>query len=1056
MLSYEQTGQIVSKRPLYSFALFLALTLLIAAQGFLLVPARLGALGEGLSPGAPFLLAGIFHLSGLTSLAAVLRARSKERERFLLLFPLLATFILFALYARARFVIETLILAGAVGGLAFLLRRPAREEGYLRDVFLGVVSLVNVLAGIALLAAIPAPLSPHYAPAAPWLPVLGALFLLGGIAGGYAFFVPTSGLRKPFLATLTFPWLAWSLTFAINLSLPILLPSILLALTLLLHDAIPWQQIALPPQDVLGRRLFTRASMAFTAILIILTILLDQITSPSHHDLAFLFGLGMSITGIYALATAAMAINSLMAQLGDSERPDGLTLPQPMALGQRLSRLIEPFSLSHQHLRSRLRQLEKQLLLLSQQAEVEKRRATQLSLLRELSQQLETPLDPPVMAQLTVNTLQQAFDCPLASILLYDEERRELVSLATAGEAAATVPAGYRQHISKGVMGRAARKRKTQVVNDTRLDPDHFSLEGQNFLSELAVPLVYHGHLKGVLILAESRPNAFNSKDVSTVETVSAELMRAWERTSYHHRLTSLIQAGISLTALREPTEALQEIAAIARQTLDARFTFAILIDRERNFTRTAHAGYAPALLKSLHNDPARDTLLQAALNAAQPFRVRDLRKFRHASHITLDHSGFRSLLATPIRLRRLTIGAILAFGKHGELFFTENDESLAGLLASQAAATIESSWLYQQLRSSLATTTLLYQLSFRVIQSEKPEEAAATIAETTYQLSNALRAGIVLFAPDQKTIEAELIMDSSGPHRGKEHPLDIINQALETGQSIILSPEPSLIRLCFPLQTPLRKYGALWLDTSESHWNNSRYTSDLQTLVNQATIALERALLLVESRQHAQALENAYRELETTYDRTLAALMAALDARDRETEGHSWRVAQIACRLGEALGLSPEERKALERGSLLHDIGKIGISDTILHKPGPLSADEWKIMRLHPEIGARIVEDIPFLQDTLPVIRYHQERWDGSGYPIGLSGTDIPLLARIFAVADAFDALTSNRPYRGRISAKEALRFLREQAGILFDPQIVSLFEKLIAEGKMDDLITL
>jgi putative nucleotidyltransferase with HDIG domain len=219
---------------------------------------------------------------------------------------------------------------------------------------------------------------------------------------------------------------------------------------------------------------------------------------------------------------------------------------------------------------------------------------------------------------------------------------------------------------------------------------------------------------------------------------------------------------------------------------------------------------------------------------------------------------------------------------------------------------------------------------------------------------------------------------------------------------------------------------------------------ANMQTLVNQATIALERSILLSESRQQAKQLEAAYAELEITYDRTLTALMSALDARDRETEGHSTRVSRLACLLGERVGLSSHQLKALERGALLHDIGKIGINDSILHKPGKLTDDEWRIMRIHPDIGARIVEGIPFLQETLPVIRYHHERWDGSGYPVGLRGNASPIQARIFAVADVFDALTSSRTYRKKSSPDEAVEYLREQAGSLFDPTVVETFASL------------
>jgi putative nucleotidyltransferase with HDIG domain len=147
---------------------------------------------------------------------------------------------------------------------------------------------------------------------------------------------------------------------------------------------------------------------------------------------------------------------------------------------------------------------------------------------------------------------------------------------------------------------------------------------------------------------------------------------------------------------------------------------------------------------------------------------------------------------------------------------------------------------------------------------------------------------------------------------------------------------------------------------------------------------------------------------------------------------------------LAEEIGLSGQQLKAIERGALLHDIGKIGISDTVLHKPGKLTDEEWKVMRIHPDIGARIVEGIPFLQEALSIIRYHHERWNGSGYPIGLKKEEIPIQARIFAVADVFDALTSRRSYRTKSSAEEAIQYLKEQSGILFDPLIVEALMRL------------
>jgi putative nucleotidyltransferase with HDIG domain len=625
------------------------------------------------------------------------------------------------------------------------------------------------------------------------------------------------------------------------------------------------------------------------------------------------------------------------------------------------------------------------------------------------------------------------------ALFLYEPDHQEFIVLASAGQKTSLIPPGYRQESNAGLIGRTTRTRKMTMVNDTQLDPDFLQLEDDHTLSIISVPILQHGHVKGVLEICSEKTYAFGSADASVVEGVAAELMRAWERASYHQRLTELIQAGISLTTLMDPQAAVQEIAVIARNTLEAQFVFVTLLDQQGNFSRTASAGEAAKLLGSLKTNPADEPLMRAALNATKPFRVRDLRKYSSEKKLEIDHTGLRSVLAIPIRLHRLSIGAILAFGKQEGIFFSENDESLADLLSSQAAASIESSWLYQELRNTLNITSMLYQLSVDVIQTEELSKAAELIAQAAHKVTRSRETGIVLLTKDGR-VQAEVEIDAKGLHTRREHPVETIDQAIMTGQSIIVSIESGSL-VCYPLLTRGRTYGALWMNIPESRGQNF---ANLQTLANQAAIALERSILLSESRQQAKQIEAAYAELEITYDRTLTALMSALDARDRETEGHSIRVSRLVCMLGEELGLNGHQIKALERGALLHDIGKIGIHDSILYKPGKLTDEEWQTMRIHPDIGARIVEGIPFLQDTLPVIRYHHERWDGTGYPLGLKENDIPVTARIFAVADVFDALTSNRTYRRKSSTEEAIQYLIEQAGSLFDPSIVHALTRL------------
>jgi putative nucleotidyltransferase with HDIG domain len=620
-----------------------------------------------------------------------------------------------------------------------------------------------------------------------------------------------------------------------------------------------------------------------------------------------------------------------------------------------------------------------------------------------------------------------------------EDRAQDYVVLAAAGKAASVIPPGYRQSASSGLGGRTNRLKKTQMVNDTELDADFISLDKEKTLSVISIPILQHGHAKGILEICAEKKYAFSSLDVAIAESVASELMRAWERSSYRQRLTELIQAGISLTTLLDPQAAVQEVAVIARKTLEARFVFVNLLDQQGNFSRTAFAGEAPKLLTALNANPEDEPIMHAALNATKPFRVRDLRKYSSIRKIEIDHPSLRSVLAIPIRLHRLSIGTILAFGKQEGIFFSENDESLADLMSSQAAASIESSWLYQELRNTLTITSMLYQLSVDVIQTEELSMAAELIAQVAHKVTNSKETGIVLMTRDGRK-EAEVEIDAKGLHTHPEHPMETIDQAMQTGQSIIVSMETGSL-VCYPLLTRGRTYGALWMNIPESRGQNY---ANLQTLANQAAIALERSILLSESRQQAKQLEAAYAELEITYDQTLTSLMSALDARDRETEGHSIRVSRLTCLLAEEIGLNGQQLKALERGALLHDIGKIGISDTILHKPGKLTEEEWKIMKIHSDIGARIVEGIPFLQESLPVIRYHHERWNGSGYPIGLKKEDIPIQARIFAVADVFDALTSKRSYRNKSSAEEAIQYIKEQSGILFDPLIVEALTRL------------
>jgi len=215
-----------------------------------------------------------------------------------------------------------------------------------------------------------------------------------------------------------------------------------------------------------------------------------------------------------------------------------------------------------------------------------------------------------------------------------------------------------------------------------------------------------------------------------------------------------------------------------------------------------------------------------------------------------------------------------------------------------------------------------------------------------------------------------------------------------------------------------------------------------MNTLAGQAAIAIDNALLFNNYEQTNAALVLAY-------DATIEGWSRALELRDRETQGHTQRVAQMTVQVARRLGIDDEKQiSQIRRGAILHDIGKMAIPDHILLKPGPLDAEEWEIMRRHPSIAVELLSPIPYLAPALEIPKSHHEKWDGTGYPDKLRGEYIPLSARLFAVVDVYDALTSDRPYRRAWSHEDALRYIHEESGKHFDPKAVEVFLKTMEDN--------
>ncbi len=255
-----------------------------------------------------------------------------------------------------------------------------------------------------------------------------------------------------------------------------------------------------------------------------------------------------------------------------------------------------------------------------------------------------------------------------------------------------------------------------------------------------------------------------------------------------------------------------------------------------------------------------------------------------------------------------------------------------------------------------------------------------------------------------------------------------------------LLAKEGFIAYYGLPLIAKGQIKGVLELFHREPMDFDQEWISFLESLAGQAAVAINNAELV-------ERIQRSNEELTLAYDATIEGWVRALDLRDNETEGHSKRVTEMTVRLARKMKLSEAAIVHVRRGALLHDIGKMGVPDSILRKPGPLTDEERAIMGKHPEYAYKMLSPIHFLRPALDIPYCHHEKWDGSGYPRGLKATQIPLVARIFAVVDVWDALCFDRPYRKALATDEVRIHLREQAGIHFDPDVVEVFLQMIDE---------
>jgi putative nucleotidyltransferase with HDIG domain len=400
------------------------------------------------------------------------------------------------------------------------------------------------------------------------------------------------------------------------------------------------------------------------------------------------------------------------------------------------------------------------------------------------------------------------------------------------------------------------------------------------------------------------------------------------------------------------------------------------------------------------------------------------------------------------------TIG-VLWVGRN--LPFSDEEVRLLTAISDMAANAIQRASLHEQTERRLKQAQALRTIDQAISSSLDLRLTLSVLLEQVTTNLNVDAASVSILIPNTGMLE---IYSRRGFHTGALRPTtlrlrhslagkavlenrilsipNLAEVAEEFDPALLLAQEGFISYYAVPLVAKGQVKGVLEIFHRSHYDPDPEWLEFLESLATQAAIAMDNAELF-------QDLQRSNQELILAYDATLEGWVRALDMRDKETENHTQRVTEMTLRLARAIGMPEKEMVHIRRGALLHDIGKMGIPDSILHKPGKLTEQEWEIMRKHPVYAYNFLAPIAYLRPALDIPYCHHEKWDGSGYPRGLKGEQIPKAARIFAVVDVWDALSSDRPYRKAWPKKKVLQYLKEQSGLHFDPAVVKAFLELI-----------
>lgn len=423
---------------------------------------------------------------------------------------------------------------------------------------------------------------------------------------------------------------------------------------------------------------------------------------------------------------------------------------------------------------------------------------------------------------------------------------------------------------------------------------------------------------------------------------------------------------------------------------------------------------------------------------------------------IVMDDT-INSALFVPVVFEKRLIGVMALFSQEKNAFGLDDVQNITALTNSLAVA-IENSEKESQLQRQLRKVSALHTIDMTINSKIDLRSALKAILKISVEQLAVDAADVVLFNPYSLTYdfaagygyitnlanapekrERMILAERVIMERRMVHDTGEVRDLFSPSMRAIWDGEGVKGYWGVPLVARGEIRGVLEIISRKPFDPGPDWLAYLETLAGQTAIAIDSIGML-------EQLQRSNIDLRVAYDATIEGWSKALDLRDNETENHTLRVVEMSLRLAEKMGIKNEDLIHIKRGALLHDIGKMGVPDSILHKPGPLTDEEWVIMRQHPQFAYEMLSQISYLHRALDIPSCHHEKWDGSGYPRGLKGEQIPLAARLFAVVDVWDALRSDRPYRKAWADDRVMDYIKEESGKHFDPAVVTAFLELLS----------